>query len=59
MREMRLMRCLSSGGSDCVNFGVSLGATSSGKFANAACTGQFNIFSDSNRNGYLSVLGKI
>jgi hypothetical protein len=40
------------------NYSV-LGGTSSGKFANAAGTGQFNIYSDSSGNAYLAALGEI
>ena len=36
-----------------------LGPTSSGKFANAAGTGQFNIYSDTKGNAYLASLGEI
>jgi hypothetical protein len=36
-----------------------LGPTSSGKFANAAGTGQFNIYSDTKGNAYLAALGEI
>jgi len=40
------------------NFSV-LGAMSSGRFANAAGTGQFNIYSDSSGNAYLAALGEV
>ncbi len=36
-----------------------LGPTSGGVFANAAGTGQFNIYSDSSGNAYLAALGEI
>jgi hypothetical protein len=36
-----------------------LGATSSGKFSNAAGTGQFNIYSDTAGNAYLATLGVV